>query len=215
MADDTRSPRCRARTGRPVLAFASTSAASARSPQFRGTSCSHTTSYTVEYMGRRLSRYWKAEGCDLSQTCSAPPSATTRPEDPLRRVRRRADHDWSGSAEGIRPSVPGLRQCLAAHTAGGGPRGSSASSPKENFSNGCIATVDVTYPVVAVFLLFNPELLAGQLEPVLDYAQSDRGSFPFAPHDLGTYPKANGQVYGGGEKTEKTRCRSRSAATCS
>ena len=96
------------------------------------------------------------------------------------------------------------RQAIAAHKLVADAQGRPMLFAKENFSNGDTATVDVLYPSAPLFLFFNPKLLEAQVLPVLEYAaMPNRWHFPFAPHDLGQYPLANGQTYGGGEKTEE------------
>lgn len=86
------------------------------------------------------------------------------------------------------------RQAIAAHkliSVDGKP----VFLSKECFSNGCIATLDVTYPSIPLFLVFNPELVRGMLRPLFAFARTPVWEFPYAPHDCGCYPFCNGQVY--------------------
>lgn len=88
------------------------------------------------------------------------------------------------------------RQSIAGHKLVANRRGECEFHSKECFSNGCMSTVDVSYPSMPLFLRYNPELVKGMMRPVLDYARSEEWTFNFAPHDIGRYPKANGQAYG-------------------
>ena len=74
---------------------------------------------------------------------------------------------------------------------------------KENDSNGCIGTVDVSYPSVPLFMLYNTEYVKGMLRPIFRFADCDVWTYDFAPHDVGRYPYAWGQVYGRSDEENK------------
>ena len=90
------------------------------------------------------------------------------------------------------------RQVCAAHKLVLDKDGTVLYISKECHSNGCAATVDISYPSIPMFLLYSPELVNGMIRPIIKYATSDRWPFDFAPHDAGQYPHVNGQVYSGG-----------------
>lgn len=89
------------------------------------------------------------------------------------------------------------RHVIAAHKLFQDENGTLLFFSKENDSNGCVNTVDLTYPEAPLFLIYNPELQKAMMTSILDYSRSGRWTKPFAAHDLGQYPRANGQVYGG------------------
>lgn len=161
--------------------------------------------YSIEYLGTRLRPYWRRNGTQVDGLLS---SAWEEFASLAQRCQNfdeelMADLAGAGGKQYAVLCALAYRQAVAAHKLVAAPNGTPLFFSKENFSNGCIATIDVTYPSAPLFLLLNPRLLKGMLTPILDYAMTDRWRFPFAPHDLGRYPLANGQVYGGGERGEE------------
>ena len=89
-----------------------------------------------------------------------------------------------------------LRQTMSAHKLVKDGEGNLLFLSKECGSNGCIATVDVSYPSVPLFLLYNTELVKGMMRPIVKFARMAVWKYDFAPHDAGTYPHCCGHVYG-------------------
>ncbi len=87
------------------------------------------------------------------------------------------------------------RQSIAAHKLIKDKDGNIHFLSKENGSNGCIGTVDVSYPSMPLYLIYNPELVKGMMRCILNFARMPVWKYDFAPHDVGTYPACCGQVY--------------------
>ena len=89
------------------------------------------------------------------------------------------------------------RHVMAAHKLFLDKDGTLLWFSKENNSNGCVNTVDLTYPESPLVLCYNPNLQKAMMTSIFEYSKSGRWTKPFAAHDLGQYPLANHQVYGG------------------
>ncbi|MBR4080580.1 MAG: DUF4965 domain-containing protein, partial [Clostridia bacterium] len=87
------------------------------------------------------------------------------------------------------------RHTFAAHTLLATPKGEMVFLSKVNDSNGCLGTADVSYPSIPMFLKYAPELVNALALPILEFAAMPVWTDDFAPHDVGRYPHATGQVY--------------------
>ena len=96
------------------------------------------------------------------------------------------------------------RQANAAHKLITDTKGNLMYMSKENTSGGFINTLDVTYPSQPLYLIYNPALAKAMLTPVFEYSALGKWKRDFANHDLGNYPKANGQTYGGDMPVEES-----------
>ncbi|MBO9675220.1 MAG: DUF4965 domain-containing protein [Sphingobacteriaceae bacterium] len=155
--------------------------------------------YSVQYFNKNLRPWWNTSGKETIE------AQLTAAADEYKKVIAKceafnqalyADALKSGGKEYADLCVLGYRQSVAAHTLVKSPEGEILWLSKENNSGGFINTVDVTYPSAPLYLIYNPDLLKGMLNGIFYFSESGKYPHPWAAHDLGTYPLANGQTYG-------------------
>jgi hypothetical protein len=158
--------------------------------------------YSIQYMKKNLRPYWRRNGWEASDLLAAAAKDYVSLEKRCGAFDSElmADLRAAGGDNYAALGALAYRQCFAAGKFVADSHGQPLQFCKENHSNGCISTSDVFYPMSPQFLLFGPSLAKSFIVPFMNYAASERWKFPFAPHDLGTYPQANGQVYGDGER---------------
>ncbi|MGM9475084.1 glutaminase domain-containing protein [Pedobacter sp. GSP4] len=153
---------------------------------------------SVEYFGEKLAPVWKKSGKDFENELAEAGKEypTLKAKCATFDAQLYADAKKAGGTAYADLCKLAYRQAIAAHKIVYAPNGDILFLSKENFSNGSINTVDVTYPSAPQFLVYSPELLKGMLNGIFYYSESGKWKKPFAAHDLGTYPLANGQTYG-------------------
>ena len=155
--------------------------------------------YSVKFLGRNLRPYWNSDGKntitkEMQKAANAWPALGDRLAAFDADLIREASE--SGGKEYADLCASAYRQAVSAHKLVMSDKGTLYFISKENFSNGCAGTVDVTYPSIPLFLRYNTEIAKALVNFIFDYAEGPKWNKVWAPHDVGVYPDAYGQHYG-------------------
>jgi len=178
-----------------------------KAPEEKFTELGYDELYSVQYFKQNLKPWWKQSGKQIIEqvlATAATQYATIMQECTQFNTSMYITADAAGGKNYARLCVLAYRQSIAAHALVKSLQGEILFLSKENFSNGSINTVDVTYPSAPLYLVYNPKLLEGMLNGNFYYSESGKFKENYAAHDLGTYPLANGQTYGEGMPVEES-----------
>lgn len=191
----------------PALAYTETFGTVSASPTKGFIMLAYNDLESIQYFNQNLKAWWTNDGNVTFD------QVLTSAANDYRNIVARCDETdakiyteavKAGGENYARLCLLAYRQSIAAHKLVKDTEGNTLFLSKENFSNGSIGTVDITYPSAPMYLKYNVELLKGMMNPIFYYSESGKWSKPFAAHDVGTYPLANGQTYGGDMPVEES-----------
>ena len=164
--------------------------------------------YAIQFFHENLNSWWKLKpGISIEKVLNTAYADYSKVLSSCESLNQMIYNDSknAGGETYAKLCILAYRQSLAAHSLVKSPQGELLFLSKENFSNGCINTVDVTYPSSPLYLTYNPELMKGMLSGIFYFCEkSGKYTKPYAAHDLGTYPIANGEIYGEGMPVEES-----------
>ena len=156
--------------------------------------------YSILYYGEKVRPYWNRKGDSSIEEQFA--LAADEYHSLVKRCEKfdaelMADAQKAGGKQYAELCALAYRQSIAAHKLIESPAGELAWISKENFSNGCLGTVDVTFPSFPLYVYYNPDLAKGLLNFIFELCESEKWTRPYAAHDAGRYPHLRGEDYGG------------------
>lgn len=187
-SDDLAMPRT-PRVNRPVLAVRFALGQVASTAVTRRLMLAYDNREAIEYFHRQLTDYWRRNRMTMGQMLLAAEHEETSLDDRAWAFDKAivADLTAAGGTEYAQLAILAYQQTLGAHKLVADIGGTPMLFSKENFSNGCVDTVDVTYPAAPFFLLFNPKLLeqvhnrdavAGSSQRLVRHRDWSAGGFP-------------------------------------
>lgn len=156
--------------------------------------------YSIRYYGEPVRPYWNRNGdSSIEQQFALAADEYSSLVKRCEKFDAQLMHDAAeaGGKEYAELCALAYRQSIAAHKLIESPAGELAWISKENFSNGCLGTVDVTFPSFPLYVYYNSNLAKGLLNFIFELCESEKWTHPYAAHDAGRYPHLRGEDYGG------------------